>query len=189
MGLEGPSRAATFRGGRASVGVMVVSGFVEGTAVGATPPPLASPDFDAFYRERYRPLLRLALGFLGDRARAEELVQDAFERTLLRWPGLDNPAAFLTTVLVNRARSELRHRRVVRRWTPPPPGVVEVAPPDDALLAALARLTPRRRIAVVLRVVDDRSEHEVASLMGCSVGTVKSLVSRGLADLRSVVER
>jgi RNA polymerase sigma factor (sigma-70 family) len=145
--------------------------------------------FDEFYRERYPGALRLAVGLVDQRARAEELVQDAFERTLLRWTALDNPAAFLTTALVNAARSELRRRRVARRWSPPRATVVEIADPDDELLAALARLTPRRRIAVVLRFVDDRSEQEVAALMGCPVGSVKSLVSRGLADLRKMVER
>jgi RNA polymerase sigma-70 factor (sigma-E family) len=168
---------------------MVVSGFVEG----GSPAEVARrdiADFDAFYRAQHAAMLRLATGLVDERSRAEELVQDAFERTLLRWASLDNPAAYLTTALVNRARSELRRRRVARRFTPPRPGVVEMVEPDDEqLLAALARLTPRRRIAVVLRFVDDRSEQEVADLMGCALGTVKSLVSRGLADLRAAVER
>jgi DNA-directed RNA polymerase specialized sigma24 family protein len=90
-------------------------------------------------------------------------------------------------VLVNAARSELRRRRVARRWSPPGPGVVGLVEHHDDLLAALGRLTPRRRIAVVLRFCDDRSEREVAEIMGCAVGTVKSLVSRALADLRAAV--
>ena len=69
------------------------------------------------------------------------------------------------------------------------------APPDELpelqldLLRALRTLTPRRRIALVLRFYEDMAEAEIATTMGCRVGTVKSLVSRGLADLREVIER
>lgn len=60
----------------------------------------------------------------------------------------------------------------------------EIVDPEDGLYAALSKLTPKRRIAVALRYFEDRSEAETAALMGCGVGTVKSLVSRALADLR-----
>jgi len=57
------------------------------------------------------------------------------------------------------------------------------------MLRALRTLTARRRIALVLRFFADMSEAEIAVAMGCRVGTVKSLVSRGLADLREVIDR
>lgn len=148
---------------------------------------LETDGFDAFYAREYASMLRTAIGLVDRRDRAEELVQDAFERTLLRWSRLDNPAAFARTVLVNGARSELRRRAVARRWMAPKAAVDEVPEPNDQLLAALATLTPKRRVAIVLRIVEDRSEAETARLMQCRVGTVKSLVSRGLADLRKAL--
>jgi RNA polymerase sigma-70 factor (sigma-E family) len=145
---------------------------------------VAAESFDDVYEREYAPLLRLALGLVDDRARAEEIVQDAFERSYMRWHRISNPGGFVRQAVVNGARSELRRRRVARRVDPPRPTDVAQPAIDDALVAALRRLTPKRRVAVVLRFFGDHSEAETASLMGCRVGTVKSLVSRGLADLR-----
>ena len=145
-------------------------------------------DFEDFYHWEYRTMLRLAVGLVDDRSRAEELVQDAFERTLMRWGRLDNPAGFVRRVLVNASRSELRRRAVSRRRRvePVPAGVPSDR--DDELLAALGRLSGRRRMALTLRFLDDQSEVSTAAAMGCRVGTVKSLVSRGLDDLRREME-
>jgi RNA polymerase sigma factor (sigma-70 family) len=63
------------------------------------------------------------------------------------------------------------------------------SPTDTYLLDALAQLTPRRRIALTLRYYADLPESEIADVMGARLGTVKSLISRGLADLRKVVVR
>jgi len=144
--------------------------------------------FDEFYSSEYLGLVRLAVGFVDDPRRAEELVQDAFERTLLHWQRVRTPGGFVRQVLVNAARSELRRRAVSRRKPLEPPSDVEPPERDDSLLAALRTLTPRRRMAVVLRFLDDQSEATTADLMGCRVGTVKSLVSRGLADLKEALE-
>ena len=165
-------------------GCMQISGVGDGASV---VPRIGFGGFDAFYFTEYPAMLRLAIGLVDQRARAEELVQDAFERTLTRWERLENPGGFLQRVLVNAARSELRHRAVTRRVRGLSVSVVETGDADCGLLRALGRLTPRRRIAVALRFLEDRSEADVAMLMGCRVGTVKSLVSRGLADLREVV--
>ena len=163
---------------------MQISGIGEGEVVAAAP---MGVSFDDFYVREYPDMLRLAVGLVDHRARAEELVQDAFERTLMRWGRLDNPGGFLHRVLVNAAHSELRRRRVARRFRVEPTATVAVPPVEDEVMIALTRLTPQRRIALVLRFLDDRSEAEVARVMGCRVGTVKSLVSRGLVDLREVI--
>jgi len=133
-------------------------------------------------------MVRLAMALVDSRERAEELVQDAFERALLRWDRLDRPGAYLRTVVVNGARSELRRRSVIRRHPPALQPAVEMSESDLALLDALRSLTPRRRAALVLRFFDDQTESSIAEIMRCRVGTVKSLISRGLADLREVVE-
>ena len=124
---------------------------------------------------------------LGDLSLAEEVVQDAFEKTLRAWTRVRQPGAYLRQAVVNGCRSELRRRRVTRRvpqWREQP-----VASPETPLLDALQALTPKRRIAVTLRYYADLPEAEIAELMGVRVGTVKSLVSRGLADLRKVIAR
>ena len=150
-------------------------------------PGLDVTTFELFYELEYREMLRLAIGRVDERGRAEELLQDAFERVLSRWDRLRNPGGYLRRVLVNAARSELRHRAVARRLSAERVTIAEPADEDERLLAALARLTPRRRTALVLRFFDDQSEAETARLMRCRIGTVKSLVSRGLTDLREVI--
>ena len=63
-----------------------------------------------------------------------------------------------------------------------------VAPPQEPLLDALATLSERQRVAIVLRYYEDLSEAEIAAALGCRPGTVKSLLHRGLAQLREVIE-
>ena len=147
-----------------------------------------SVSFDDFFVVEHEAMVRLATSLVDTRERAEEIVQDAFEKTLLVWHRLDQPGAYVRASVVNGCRSELRRRRVIRRHTRPErPGVVAA---DDAyLLDALSKLTPQRRIAITLRFYADLPEAEIARLMNVRLGTVKSLVSRGLADLRKVVAR
>ena len=149
-----------------------------------------SPDdaFQAFYASEHREVLRLATALVDDPGRAEEIVQDSFERTYLRWGHLDNPNGFLRHIVVNACRSELRRRRVARRWVAPPRSHDELPEPQLELLRALRQLTARKRVVLVLRFYGDLTEPAIAEILGCPVGTVKSLVSRALDDLRKVVE-
>lgn len=147
-----------------------------------------SVSFDDFFVVEHEAMVRLATSLVDTRERAEEIVQDAFEKALLAWQRLDEPGAYLRASVVNGCRSELRRRRVIRKHTRPErPGVV--AAEDAYLLDALSKLTPQRRIAITLRFYADLPEAEIARLMNVRLGTVKSLVSRGLADLRKVVAR
>jgi RNA polymerase sigma factor (sigma-70 family) len=140
--------------------------------------------FEVLFALERQPMLRLALRLVDIPERAEEIVQDAFEKTLLAWPKLREPGAYLRTAVVNGCRSELRRRAVMRRHPWPAAATAELDPTDAALVAAVARLTPKRRIAVTLRYWADLSEADIAVVMGVRVGTVKSLLSRALADLR-----
>jgi RNA polymerase sigma factor (sigma-70 family) len=146
-----------------------------------------SDGFTELYLREYGPMVGLATALVDERGRAEEIVQDAFAKTLSRWQTIDEPGSYVRMAVVNGARSELRRRQVRRRasFAPQP-----VDRGDSEYLAdAVAQLTPRRRIAVVLRFWADLSHVEIARLLSCRTGTVKSLVSRGLADLREVIER
>lgn len=147
------------------------------------------------YRRHAPDAVRLAYLLSGDRGLAEDLVQDAFVRLYGRFQDLRNPDAFswyLRRTVVNLVRSHFRHVKVerahARRELQARP-VGGRAGPDvearDELWQALGRLPERQRAALVLRFYEDLSEAQVADLLACPVGTVKSLVSRGLQRLRA----
>jgi RNA polymerase sigma-70 factor (sigma-E family) len=136
---------------------------------------------------------RLAYVLTGDHALAEDLVQEAFVRLAGRFLDLRDRDAFpgyLRKTVVNLARMHYRRRRVERafldRERREPPG--EVGLPDvDAyqhLKQALLQLPARQRAAIVLRYYEDQSESQIADILGCRPGTVKSLLARGLEALR-----
>ena len=144
-------------------------------------------DFDEFYRAEYAPMVRLARGLVDTSESAEEIAQDAFAQVFERWDRLDSPGGYLRTAVVNGARSELRKREVRRRVGL---GETQQMPAErDYLVDALDRLPPKRKTALVLRYYAGLSEREIAETMGVRPGTVKSLVSRGLAELREVIEQ
>ena len=134
---------------------------------------------------------RLAYLLVGDRHLAEEIVQDAFVKVATRFWTLRNPAAFdayLRKTVLNLARGHGRRRRQEIAYLERQPEAGATNLPDlaerDELLQALSRLPYRQRAALLLRYYDDLSEQQTADLLGCPVGTVKSLVSRGLKTLR-----
>jgi RNA polymerase sigma-70 factor (sigma-E family) len=150
-------------------------------------------DFRGFFAQQYERLCRLGFLLTGDPAQAEELAQDALVRTWRRWRLVhkpDNPEAYARKVLLNRHRSLLRRAMVEARHAPAsrPQAQTRHQPDfsgDDLLLwQALRRLPTRQRAAIVLRYYLDLPEAEVARQLGVPVGTVKSLVHRGLARLR-----
>jgi RNA polymerase sigma-70 factor (sigma-E family) len=135
---------------------------------------------------------RLAYLLTGDRALAEDLVHEAFVRLFGRFRDLRNPDAFgayLRTTVVNLARSHFRRRRVEREYmdrTGREPDVERDVDLEgrEAMWRALQGLRPRQRAAIVLRYYEDLTEVQTAEVLGCAVGTVKSLVSRGIDQLR-----
>jgi RNA polymerase sigma-70 factor (sigma-E family) len=141
---------------------------------------------------RYAPdAARLAYLLTGDRALAEDIVQDAFVRMFGRFRDLRNPDAFgsyLRTTVVNLTRSYFRRRGVehtfLEKEAREPGKAAEQPDPQHEMWTALKRVTPRQRAAIVLRFYEDLSEAQTAHILGCAVGTVKSLVSRGLKQLR-----
>ena len=147
-----------------------------------------SGSLDGLFRSRWGPSVRLATALTSDRAVAEELVQEAFLEVMQRWDGVDNPEGYLRTVVVNRCRNHQRGMGVRRRHAPPAPPLTVDAPELDEMWAALAALRPRRRTALVLRFYEDLPIDEIARLLGCRPGTVSSLLHRGLADLRKVLD-
>jgi len=132
-------------------------------------------------------MVRLAHLVTGSNAVAEEIVQDAFLRLRERWPSLDdNPVGYLRTIVVNGARSQLRRQEVERRHEPAlrRDQVVTGDPEIDETWAAVCRLPERQRAVLALRFYEDLPESDIAEILGCRLGTVKSSLHRGLKRLR-----
>ena len=128
-------------------------------------------------------LRRLARLLTGSDAMAEDLVQEAFVRLQASTTSPANPGGYLRTVLVNLCRDHLRREARTRHQAVAVP-LVAVPPELDETWAAVCRLPFRQRAAVVLRYYQDLPEAEIANLLGCRPGTVKSSLSRALAKLR-----
>lgn len=165
-------------------------GLVEGEVWGRT-----ADGFADVYDLHHRRLLRIAYLVRGALRAAEDDVAEAFCRTLGPWLAGDvaDVGAYLRTCVVNASRSGWRVARRDERWrrgsvSLVPLPVEERIADREVLRAALARLPRGQRVAVVLRFVDDLSERATAEAMGCSIGTVKSQVARGLASLRQTLE-
>ena len=146
--------------------------------------------FAEVYERDYVTLVRLAHLLTGSNEVGEDVVQESFARVLDRWDQLDNPAAYLRTTVVNRARSWHRRRAVEERFGRRIAADDEIAAATGGeLWDALATLPFRQRAALVLRFYEDRTTDEIATLLGCRPGTARSLISRGTAALREVIER
>jgi RNA polymerase sigma-70 factor (sigma-E family) len=146
------------------------------------------------YRDERDGLVRLAYLVTGSRAVAEDLVQDTFIRVMARLEPSDSPGPYLRRSVLNACYSW--HRRSRRE--------VHVAEGEDPTRSgegrdregqpvemwdALSHLSQRQRTILVMRYYLDMTEAEVAAILGCRVGTVKSTSHRALKDLRRTLER
>lgn len=137
-------------------------------------------------------LVRSAELMCGDRARAEDLVQTALEKTYVRWRRLDHAEdahAYVYRAVLNGHRDWWRRRRGREMSTDQPPerGIDDVTSQlvtRDSVLRALGSLTVRERSVIVLRYYESRSENEIADILRIEPGTVKSTASRALGKLR-----
>ena len=146
--------------------------------------------FDAFVVGRSQALLRSAYLLVQDEGLAEDLLQTALTKAWFVWKRIEDPEAYVRRIMVTTSASWWR-----RRWNRETPTGDPEAPliaaghdePANAqdLWVAIGHLPRRQRAVVVLRYVEDRTEAETASLMGCSLGTVKSQCAKALAKLRS----
>jgi len=149
-------------------------------------------DFREYVRARSRALLRAAYLLTGNRADAEDLVQAALAKTYLAWDRIEDRAAldgYVRRAMVNTHISWWRRRRVEEFPTDEIPDQAVAdhsagSEMQESLRRAIARLPQRMRDAVMLRYYEDMTEAEVAEVLGVSLGTVKSTVSRAMAKLR-----
>jgi len=154
-------------------------------------------EFGDFMRGRWPAMVRLAYALSGDAGHAEDIAQAAFARAYAAWGRVSragDPDAYVRRIVINENRKRFRKHRVPEDLHadlagPLPgavqPGAVQQGPEErQALLDVLRSLGPRQRAVIVLRYWLDLSEAETAAALNCSVGTVKSQASRGLATLR-----
>jgi RNA polymerase sigma-70 factor (sigma-E family) len=149
-------------------------------------------DFEVLFDLHYRSLRGLAFVMLGDAARAEEIVMEAFLKAFSGWGRLrrmDDPHGYLRQIVVNLCRSKFRrekvelrvnalvHRREEAKWEPSQELRMD-------LWAAVGTLPARQRACVVFRYLEDMTEHEIAAALECSVGTVKSQLSKARTKLK-----
>ena len=149
--------------------------------------------FAQFVAARERALQRTAWLLTGDWALAEDLVQTALVRAWPRWERIlrrDDPEIYVRRVMLNTWSTWYR-----RKWRGerPASAMPDTAAAGDmaaevtvrlAVRQALGSLPRRQRAVLVLRIYDDLSEAQVAEVLDCTVGTVKSTMSRALAKLR-----
>jgi len=169
-------------------GTFGVHGAME-EAVTASP-----PVFDDFFEAERGRLLRALYLLTGNAEEAEEVLQDAFLAIWERWDrvgAMDDPTGYLFRTALNRYRSGLRRAaRAARRTIGQAHGGDLFAQADerDALARALAKLSPRRREAIVLTVLLGYGSAEAGSVMGIADGTVRRLTQEARERLRIDLE-
>ena len=158
----------------------------------------ADDEFGDFMRGRWPAMVRLAYALTGDPGHAEDIAQAAFARAYAAWGRVSragDPDAYVRRIVINENRKRFRKHRVpedlhgdlagpLAEQHDGQPGGQHGTEERQALLDALGRLGARQRAVIVLRYWLDMSEAETAAALNCSVGTVKSQASRGLATLR-----
>jgi len=141
--------------------------------------------FDDFYRQEHRHVLGLAFVLTGNQWVAEDTAQDAFTAAFRRWRSIvayDSPSAWIRRVTCNRAASVLRRSvreaKALMRLVGRTQRYIELDEGDDAFWQAVRRLPPRQAQVVALYYMEDYSVRQIAEVLDCSEGTVKTHLSR-----------
>jgi RNA polymerase sigma factor (sigma-70 family) len=156
----------------------------------AKSPGLRHEEFALFYRREFSRSVRLVWLLTGSQAVAEDIVQEAMAELFGRFSRVRTPEAYLRRGLVNGARRWHRREGLRRERL----GVfvgeeVILDERDSTVLEAVGRLPYRQRVVIVARYWGGWTEADIASVLRCRPGTVKSLASRALARLRREVEQ
>ncbi len=159
--------------------------------------------FEQFVEGSSSRMLTIAILLTGhNRADAEDLLQTVLERAFRRWRRIcrtGDPGPYIRQMLVN---ASIDRWRLLRHRPEQPFGSDDALPTAaglfghdqsaaiadrDLLWRALAQLPPGQRAVLVLRYYEDLTEAQIAALLGCSVGSVKTQASRALAKMRRIV--
>jgi RNA polymerase sigma-70 factor (sigma-E family) len=150
--------------------------------------------FEEFAAARLPAVLKFAAVLTGDRGLAEDVVQEVLIRANARWQMIENlprPEAYIRKMIVNEYLTWRRRSwRLVLSGAGsdidglPAPDPAAGYAEREAMLAELGKLPRRQRTVVVLRYYEGLSNQEIAEVLGCTPGTVRSHASRALAALR-----
>jgi RNA polymerase sigma factor (sigma-70 family) len=161
------------------------SGEGSGTPCGDT----SDSAFADVYAAQLASVSRLAFLVVRSRAVAEELAQDAFTVLLQHFAEVENPPAYLRTTVVRLAlRWQDRRRMEQQRLELIDLPRHQFSPEIDETWEAIGRLSVERQVVLVLRFYEDLGHEEIAALLGCTAGTVRSRVRRALSDLRKELD-
>jgi RNA polymerase sigma-70 factor (sigma-E family) len=154
--------------------------------------------FEEFTAARLGALVRYATVVTWDPHLAQDITQNVLVRAQSRWPRigrLDAPEQYVKRMIVNEFLSW--RRRVARLVPLPRESLDRVSPPApdhggevaqrDAVIRLIATLPPRQRAVIALRFYEDLSHEQVADVLGCRTVTVRTTLSRALANLRTAV--
>ncbi|PZF81662.1 SigE family RNA polymerase sigma factor [Jiangella anatolica] len=154
-------------------------------------------ELEEYVQARGRALLGLAWLLTGNHHAAEDLTQATLTKALSRWhlvSAAADPDAYIRRICVNLHLSWVRRLASRERPTADRPDEVATSTAEfdavghrDELGRALSRLRPRTRAALVLRYYADLDDQAIADLLGVKRATVRSLIHRGLHDLRALV--
>jgi RNA polymerase sigma factor (sigma-70 family) len=157
---------------------------------GGTDPLESGPSFEGFFHAQGGRLFGALAVMSGNRAEAEEVMQDAFLNVWERWDRvsvMESPEGYLYRTALNVYRKRLRRTAIAVRKA------VHLLPEDDGLGGVEARdevarllrgLTPREREAIVLTAYLGYSAIEAGRLLGIRASTVRALTARARASLR-----
>jgi RNA polymerase sigma-70 factor (ECF subfamily) len=154
----------------------------------------ATQRFEAFFDAESSTLFRRLWLVTGNRAEAEEIMQDAFLALWGRWDRvshLDDPTGYLYRTAMNVFRKRVRRASVAARRSVRPAfseDALDVVDTREVVMATLASLTPRQRAALVLTELLAYPAAEAASMLGVRTSTVRSLASQGRAAFRQILE-
>jgi RNA polymerase sigma factor (sigma-70 family) len=150
------------------------------------------PTLEELFEREYDAMVRLAYVMMRNKGDAEEVVQDAFVDVKQRWATLLNPGGYLRTAVVHGARRRIartgRRRQIINEKVAPQIALAVGPGEPEYLVDALGAIPERHRAALVLAYYVGLGPTEIADALGCRPGTAKSLVHRGLKQLRRELE-
>jgi len=155
--------------------------------------PTPDHSFEQFFEAQYSGICRALWLGLGEDCEPEDAAQDAFARAFQKWSALsrlDRPATWVFVVAVRQARRNQRRRNRSLKasvWAAEPRQPTEDVAFRLTVVTALGELSPRQRLAIVLRYYADLSVRDIAKAMSCREGTVKATIHSAHDRLRTLL--
>ncbi len=147
-------------------------------------------DLEALYREQGARLWRALVAYTGEREVASDAVAEAFAQALGRGDAIREPIHWVWRAAFRIAAGELKERGRSRAFGPETSdqGAYEMPEPAGELIAALLRLSPNQRAALVLHYYAGYATKDIANILGSSAATVRVHLSQGRKRLRTILE-